>query len=281
MPRPQRRLQPFVLAFVVAVACVGLPLGTEAQPARESWVAQSLIDRLRWIFFPPKTSNRGAPSGRRKGGATHGICPTPLSAIPLTALVPASPTPPDQPMGATLSDHPTFWFYVPYSARLQRPIEFVLIDEQENDVYTRTFLTTDIAKPGVISLSLPKTVPALQVGQSYRWVLSVICDRGNRSGDITINGWIQRVQPDATLTTQLKQATTPEQRLSLYADHGLWYDTLTTLAELRRQRPTDLAVTANWDTLLQSVELETIAPEPLSPCCKLAPVRDSANRPAK
>jgi hypothetical protein len=264
------------LPLITAVLCLISSWGSQAPlqaqvqaqsqiQANQPLIAQNVFDRLKWLFFPPKTANRGAPSGRRKGGATQGICPAiPANKQPLTALVPANRDGPkleEIPMGATASAHPTFWFYVPYAAKSRRLAEFVLIDENEADVFSTTFTLT--AAPGIIGVQAPEKILPLQVGKQYRWVFSVICDPSNRSGDVTVNGWIQRVALSATMQNQLQQTTLPSERFTLYAQSGVWYEALTTLANARLINPSDRII-QDWLSVLNSAGLNELRDEPIT-----------------
>ncbi|NEN95278.1 MAG: DUF928 domain-containing protein, partial [Moorea sp. SIO3I7] len=80
--------------------------------------------------------------------------------------------------------------------------------------------------------------------------------------NIYIDGGIKRVKEDPNLVQGLKQAT-PQQRVAIYANHRLWYETLTTLVELRRQHPNDQNLAEAWHKLLTSVGLDPIAKKPL------------------
>ena len=263
-----------IVAVLVLSSSLVTQVPLQAQSlAKESptLIAQSVVDRLRWLFFPPKTANRGAPSGRKKGGATQGICP-PVNK-PLTALVPtnkADSTAEEIPMGVTASAHPTFWFYVPYAAKSRRLAEFVLIDQDEADVFLTTFTLT--AAPGIIGVQVPEKMPPLQVGKQYRWVFSVICDPSNRSGDVTVNGWIQRVALGSAVQDQLKQTTLPGERFALYAQNGVWYEALTTLANLRFTDSSDRVI-QDWQTILDSAELNELRAEPITTPNILRPVK--------
>ncbi|MCC3431376.1 MAG: DUF928 domain-containing protein, partial [Microcoleus sp. PH2017_03_ELD_O_A] len=48
-----------------------------------------------------------------------------------------------------------------------------------------------------------------------------------------------------------------------YAKNGIWYDTISTLAQMRRQAPDDPMLKAEWTQLLNSQKLESIAYKPL------------------
>jgi hypothetical protein len=64
-----------------------------------------------------------------------------------------------------------------------------------------------------------------------------------------------RVRPDPTLAQRIQQAT-PKDRVALYANAGLWYETVATLVELRRARPNDNELAQAWNKLLNSVGLD-------------------------
>jgi hypothetical protein len=197
------------------------------------------------------TARLGLP-GRRVGGGTRGNCN--FGEKTLTALIP------ENNLGLTVASHPTFFFYIPQISDSQE-VEFVLSDSTESEVYEKTFKTNGTS--GVISISLSDSAP-LKVGKKYCWYLSVICNAQDRSNDVAIDGWIQRVQPSRTLASEL-QKVAPAERAARYAADSIWHEALTTLAELRHSRPHDPTVAAQWAKLLQSVGLDNIAQEPLKP----------------
>jgi len=220
--------------------------------------------------------NRGAPApGERRGGARRGSCPN--VAKPLTALVPLiqetsdggnSPTPEittsDSVLGLTVAEHPTFWFYVPYSLNSPPPVlsvEFVLQDENSKEVY-KTVLTTSENSPGVFSFELPSTAPPLEVGRRYNWYFVIYCNDSEQPNSVEVQGWVERVELNPSLKTQLEQAT-PLQRVALYAKAGIWHEAVTSLGKLRRENPNNTALMADWNELLKSVDLDAIAQDPI------------------
>ncbi|RDH47676.1 hypothetical protein CBF18_21710, partial [Mastigocladus laminosus WC112] len=56
-----------------------------------------------------------------------------------------------------------------------------------------------------------------------------------------VNGKVERVPLAPALKSQLAAAT-PRERIALYAENGLWFDTLTHLTELYRTHPKDEAL---------------------------------------
>lgn len=207
------------------------------QPLNASWNA----------FDPP---DRGVP-GRREGGGTRGPeCPTTT-----TALIPKST------MGRTVSAKPTFFYYVP--AALDKTVEFELADEADKTIYKTSFRM--IAKaPGIVSVTLPAASAAsLEVGKNYHWYFTIKCNPNDAEADIVVSGWINRVELTPALKAQLDGVASESDRLSIYAKESLWYEYLSTLADLRRSQPSDSALTLKWTELLSAVELEKIAQQPL------------------
>jgi hypothetical protein len=57
--------------------------------------------------------------------------------------------------------------------------------------------------------------------------------------------------------------------MELYANEGVWYDSLKTLADLRLTNPDDLTLANDWKELLDYAGLSSIDREPLLQCCSL------------
>ncbi|MCU0565031.1 MAG: DUF928 domain-containing protein [Oculatellaceae cyanobacterium Prado106] len=232
------------------------------------------LEALAQRFVP---RDRGLP-GRREGGATRGDCVAVQATSPdqlsLTALIP------DKNLGLTTSTTPTLFWYVPENSA--NAAEFILMDDQDNEIYKARFQITGEA--GIISLSLPEEagLPPLQVGKDYHWSFSLMCatqDTPDNSGIIFTEGWIQRIEPDAALQQRLASATL-EERPSIYAEAGIWQEAIASLATLRRTQPDNTAITARWGTLLESIGLGNLAAQPLMQRYQLA-ASQSAPSPAQ
>lgn len=208
------------------------------------------LSQTEWNNFTPPS--RGTP-GRREGAGTRGRCPGGV-----TALIPTST------LGRTASEKPTIYYYIPTSLEAVW-VKFELLDEENKPLYETNFQMKQ-TKAGVIGLDLSelKDAPSLEVNTNYHWYLTIRCepDTLDPSGDIVIDGWINRV---ALSPTQLKQfeQTEPRERLNLYAEEALWYETVRTLAQLRLSNPEDTIILQRWSELLNSVGLGNIAPQPL------------------
>ena len=193
-------------------------------------------------FKPP---NLGAPRTTAGGAVRSGSCLT--EKMSLMALVPPTK------IALTTEAHPTFFFYLPKT--VAQSAEFVLKDVDDKDVYRAK---VPLSKTGLVSFRLPEDAPALEEGKDYQWYFNVICKPSDRLQDSFITAWVQRVKPNETLAQSLKTAAT-RQRPNLFAQAGIWQDTLTTLAELRRANPTDASLMSEWDALLKSQGLSQVA----------------------
>ena len=171
-----------------------------------------------------------------------------------TALVP------ENKIARTVSDYPTFFFYLPKpNAELA---EFILEDENGNQIYRQALTIKNLS--GVIGVSIPATtnMPPLEVGKSYTWKFTVVCDVEDRSSDQLEIGTVRRVELSAEILRELENADL-RQKTGIYAENGIWHDALGTLAAARRANPNDPVVKTDWESLLDSVTLGEIAKEPI------------------
>ncbi|MDY6940587.1 MAG: DUF928 domain-containing protein [Cyanobacteriota bacterium] len=205
-----------------------------------------------WNAFTPP-DGLGTP-GRREGGGTRGDCPAGVARNALTALVPETTA------GATILDRPEFLFYLPASSGVLE-VEFVLLDDLDNAVYTKTL--TAPSQAGIVTIDLKEdSAPALEVGQSYHWYFSAICNPNDRSADIHVEGWIERVDAEQT-EVKTDATTSASEKVTIYTEASIWYDAIAVLAEQRRSYPNDANLEAQWQQMLASVGLDEIADIPL------------------
>lgn len=218
----------------------------------------SLIDRIRGLFT--EQQEVGVSGNRRRGAATRNpdkCRPIEPSAPPLTALLPDGQTP-----ALTSSEHPAFWFYVPYALTpdpAQFTLRFVLQNEQHQTVYeTRFAVAEPLPQGGVISLRLPSAKAALEVGKSYRWYFLIYCDDTDEIyAPAFVEGTVQRTGSNPALAREVEQ-TPVQNRFLLYAQAQLWYDTLAAL-DARSGTATDSTLATDWAAVLQGVGLTDAA----------------------
>jgi hypothetical protein len=191
----------------------------------------------------------------RNGGAgfVRGKCGD-LPQVSFTALVP------ENKIGRTVSDYPTFFFYLPQpNAELA---EFILEDENGNLIYEQALTIKNLS--GVIGVSIPANtnVPPLEVGKKYTWVFSLVCDPEDRAADKVESGVVRRVELSADILRQLENAE-PRRKTFIYAENGIWQEALSNLAAARRANPNEPLFKSDWESLLDSVTLGAIAQEPI------------------
>src|SRR4028119_691794 len=178
----------------------------------------------------------------------------PYSELSLTALVPKNK------IGRTVSDSPTFFFYLPQTHA--EIAEFILEDENGKLIYQQEFTIKNLS--GVIGVSIPANtnLPPLEVGKKYTGAFVLVCDPEDRSNDHLEIVIVRRVEVSANILRQLETAD-PRQKTFIYAENGIWQDALSTLAAARRDQPNDRTFKADWESLLDSVTLGKIAKEPI------------------
>lgn len=211
------------------------------------------------VVFQPNGSPRTTT-----GGASRGICSIPSAETsenqkPAIALIPHTDT------ELTTQAHPTIFLYIPDATNMSA--ELSLWDENQKGLYQTTISLS--GKSGIVGIQLPDAAPSLEVGKRYKWSLALICDRAQRSRDVVFEGWIKRTQLSSTLEEQIGSLE-PLQRARLYAQNRIWYETLATLAELRRERPDDSIIATEWQSLLLSVGLQDVAEATAIDCCQSA-----------
>lgn len=242
----------YLIPLLLALLLPALPAPVEVVNAAPTKTTNTTPKKFSLNFKPPK---RGAPRSTA-GGATRGAC---LAGS--RALVPLMPK---ESIGLTVAERPSFFVYTPPTRN--QTAEFLLLTKDDTEVVYQTTFTLP-KQAGVIRFDLPKEAPALKVGQEYHWFITLQCDpnRGP-SGNPTIEGWVERIEPTPALTQALTTAP-PENLPGIYAEAGIWHETLTSLADRRRDTPDNPKLLSDWRDLLRSVGLDGVATEPLVECC--------------
>lgn len=186
----------------------------------------------------------------RVPGSTRGSCEQ--TDRPFTPLLPFTNF---EFSGLTLSEHPSFWFYIPYKDTNITSGDFLLEDSDNNQVYQIVFKLPKT--PGFVKVSVPITGKGLDKNKLYYWTFTLYCisQDPSESPSVFYSGTVQRADMP-TLETQLK-ATTLEERLRLYIENSIWYDVSTDLAQIHNQRQL-------WINLLRSFGLEQLSKEPIA-----------------
>ncbi|MFB2770290.1 DUF928 domain-containing protein [Pelatocladus sp. BLCC-F211] len=195
----------------------------------------------------------------RRGGCLFGDQPLLVLLLPSTNL------------GLTTAAYPKFFWYTPDNTAQTMLFSLYTVDEKLRPrtlVYQTNFKPS--SKAAIASLNLPNNdqVPPLAINQTYQWSVSIVCDIQDPSprSVISVHGWVQRVAINNNVANKLKRSTSRE-RLSVYAEQGLWFDLLSTVAELHACNPSDTKLSDIWTSLLQQIELDYLAKQPLHQQC--------------
>lgn len=251
-------------SIFLGIACLSLnPIAVKAQGFLSQGLNYTVLtssdSRRNSLIFnaPPLPSGTGRSGNASSGTASRGKCQTKQSVM---ALVPTDRSAaPAMVWGLTAATHPSLWFYVPDTAPLKA--HFTLWKNDKDLVYQTEMVLPE--QSGVLRISLPPTEAAIAPDTQYRWYFKVNCSLSELE---TVSGWIQRVSLPAPVEQQLAQADLAEKTVIL-ARHGIWYDALTTAAQLRQTNPQD----SSWATLLRAIGLENWATAPDTSCCQPAP----------
>jgi Domain of Unknown Function (DUF928) len=227
-------------------------------PAEEPMEIAIRFRSRQWSSLRRLGAPRWSIGGAARGGCTVQEAPL-VPLMPVTNLTDSYPT----FSAVTVDEHPSFFAYIPPTTA--RSVEFLLIDEESGQVaYEPAPLTID-GRAQIVSFHHDATLPPLEVNKTYTWYFSLVCDNDtfnrpdmtDNSSSPYVRGWLQRVAPDQTTSTSLARATARD-RPQIYADAGIWLDTLTALASLRCTAPNDATVASDWADLMRSLNLYQI-----------------------
>lgn len=222
----------------------------------------------------PQLRDRGMPTGRRRGGTSRSECQATNET--LTAIVPGKETKAREVtlnyhhlletksftqnsftnsqsfLSRTLEEYPSFWLYVPELAGSSQQGEFILQDDEANDIYRANFNLPERA--GIINLNLPNRADyALKIGQKYHWYVKIFCDAPDKEQDyIFVDAWIERI----AVSPSLKRLNEPDANpYQILIDNNIWYDAIDRLAEMQQ---TSEYKKTRWQQLLTALGLSDL-----------------------
>ncbi|MEM1240422.1 MAG: DUF928 domain-containing protein [Cyanobacteria bacterium P01_H01_bin.26] len=178
---------------------------------------------------------QGLP-GRRISGASRLPTACAHSAEPLVAIVPQSN------LGTTAVAEPTLWLSVPEVSR-EKQLEFYLFDAQDEIIYQTSFVIEPTARLVGLALGAMADAPELEIDRRYRWAASVICNPDNRSENISVEGWVDRIGG-----------------VPMEGNNGLWYDQLSQLLGELQRHPQDQIALDHWRNLMATARLDRLVP---------------------
>lgn len=231
-------------------------IATLATPTMQFQPQKSQPDGLiSQAFKPPK--RKGPPVSA--GGSTRSTSSTCIrDKQKITPLLPLNK------LGLTLAERPRLFWYLPQTS--VKTAKFLLLADTDQTVIHETTFTLP-NRPGIFSYTLPESAPPLKIGKTYHWYLTMVCDPEDFSANPKVEGWVERIQPESSLSEQL--ATADKRKLAyLYAEAGIWHEALTAIAQLHYGEPRNWRYQLSWRQFLTSVDLNAIAAEPLLDCCQ-------------
>ncbi len=229
-----------LLIAATAVVFTQLPLKAEES---KNVSFKSFAD----AFEPPMRDKPLATSG----GASRGeecLLEVEQSQIPLTPILPAI----EQRL--TVASHPTFLINLPPTSAKQ--VFFKIEDHNQDYEYTTILPIT--GKEGIIRVTLPPDAPALETGQEYQWFLALMCKGSLKPDSPMVQGSVTRV-PVTIASSEQFTTMTQLQQAEIYAEAGIWYETISILAQLREEKPEDSKLFSIWEQVLSSVGLKNLA----------------------
>lgn len=191
-------------------------------------------------YRPPKGKVRAQA---RKAGGSRG-CNLPLNNT-VTLLVPQNHT------ATTVSERPIFFWHL--AEDLSLPLRFTLLEPGKEPI----FLQELTPKPGIVALKLPQSSPPLEIGKTYRWTVSVVCNRKKPSRNLFAQAWIERV----SLPTSSKLGQKDDNLVcnTKYAQVGIWYDALScNYDQLVQDRHNLNSDSSEFWSLLEEIDLNNI-----------------------
>jgi Domain of Unknown Function (DUF928) len=218
-------------ALFTTVTIAGMSLPVSANPP---------VPVARKRRYVPR-QDRKAPR-RTEAGGTRG-CSTNTQSTDIQLLVPANQ------LGHTIADRPTFTWAIRNPQNLKLPVQFTLIAPGTlKPIYQQTLTASP---SGLMQLTLPPTAAALKSDQAYRWMVSWSCDQTRPSEQLHRRAWVERLAPTVELSQNLQAATTDADRITAYAQSGIWQEAVG-LAAPQRENP---QIAPLWQYLLEDGEV--------------------------
>ena len=206
----------------------------EKDPVDGISIKQTTSDEVEsWISNLKAKGEDEEYTGTGVAAGTYGPGECPDIQPPLTAFVPGDRG--TSFRAKTAKADPTFWFYVPSPSNSQLSAEFklMLIDDTTKEPVGEPILDkeyklepTDEKLTDIFRIQEPTD---LEFDKNYYWGFTIICDPNQRDSDLTVDGYITRIQARQEFNSS--ERATKEQKAIFYAKEGLWHETLTTLIE--------------------------------------------------
>lgn len=241
--------------ILIASACSCLAVGSVALTLSLNLFTPSAQAQSRRVRYVPP-SNLGTPIVSTPGATRSAGCTN--EKVCLIGLVPDLEVK-TAPVPQTISERPTIYFLIP---ELDGEVSFTLWEDdikfaKGKRIYRATFYLK--SKAGIIAFKIPEHVQGLKLDTNYAWEFSRVPKIENLQ-ELKVIGSMRRVLPNQNLVTQLKGVSLPVERAALFAQEGIWYETVQALAEALQDNPTKSEIVGEWNELLKSANLNRVLP---------------------
>jgi LysM repeat protein len=165
---------------------------------------------------------------------------------------------PENNLGYTFDDYPTFFWYLPELQSQSIPIKFILREVERTEVNGKPKETSQsvyetqlrLDQPGIISYALPPDSTPLEEGKEYLWQVRVNCPQNTI---MWVEGRIKRISTnDPELITVLENAS-PKDYPAIFANRGIWYDALKMISGQLQGAGNDPILWEGWTNALKQM----------------------------
>ena len=196
-----------------------------------------------------------SPGNLSQGGTRSGsdVVQTPRF-IPLV--------PQNHNFGVTTSAHPSILVYVSdyVSEANVDTLEFLLLDDEGNEVYRARFAVQ--LENQLLRIDLPRNagLAALEEGKDYLWLLEGFTQDLSLTETLFTHGWIRRVPPTTALVENLEASDSTEEIANAYIGEQIWYDAIAKLEEgFTSNVGEEDSLVDQWKALLTAAGVEEAA----------------------
>jgi Domain of Unknown Function (DUF928) len=230
IPSPVASITPIATESAIASPT---PTATGAPPTVSALASPRPIAR-KLIYKPPADAGnipiRVAGGVRGEGG---------IDAALLTLV-------PNHVALTTQAQPSLFWFQ---SKPAKAKFELTIVEPMKPTPLL-VLTSPDADKPGIHRIKVSRYKVELEPDVAYEWYVAIIPDPENRSKDIVAKGGIKRIKPPAELAAGIEKADDVE-RAALYAQGGIWYDTLEAISNAIEAYPEDASLREKRASLLK------------------------------
>jgi len=150
----------------------------------------------------------------------------------------------------TVSKHPTFLAYLP--KQINKPFIFTVVEPKVIDSILEKRIES-IEKSGFIKFEVPPTAPELEVNKEYILTIMIVCNEQRPSENSYLRISFKRVELNEQSLQELEKATSDLTRSEIYAQSGIWFDSIATIYEAYAKNPQDTENSAFFWSLLKQI----------------------------